>query len=114
MGNIFLIFLQVSRSISQKIVHPRYNSATIDYDIALLKLSQPAPINSFIRTVCLPSRISYVGMVGTALGWGIDIIDEAAIALHQKVSNKSSTNKALLFSCETGFSCLLFDFGLNF
>ena len=71
---------------ARKIVHPLYNADRIDYDLALLQLGQPAPVSRWIQPVCLPSRRSYVGMTGTALGWGVDKIDEAAIQLHEEVS----------------------------
>ena len=62
--------------------------STLDYDLALLQLAQPAPLSRWIQPVCLPSKRSYVGRMGTALGWGVDRIDEAAIQLAKEVSNE--------------------------
>ncbi|XP_069041976.1 transmembrane protease serine 9 [Lepisosteus oculatus] len=37
------------------ILHPAYNSTTMDFDVALLELSVPAPRTSAVRPACLPS-----------------------------------------------------------
>lgn len=42
----------ISRIISQRFTF----SLMIDNDIALLKLNKPAPINQFIRPICLPQN----------------------------------------------------------
>ncbi|RVE70072.1 hypothetical protein OJAV_G00083720 [Oryzias javanicus] len=43
----------VSRSVSQIIVHPDYNSNTNDNDISLLELSSSVTFNDYISPVCL-------------------------------------------------------------
>uniref|UniRef100_A0A3B4AH78 trypsin n=1 Tax=Periophthalmus magnuspinnatus TaxID=409849 RepID=A0A3B4AH78_9GOBI len=41
---------------SAKVIkHPRYSSRNLDNDIMLIKLSQPATLNSYVKTVCLIS-----------------------------------------------------------
>uniref|UniRef100_A0A3B4A9P2 trypsin n=1 Tax=Periophthalmus magnuspinnatus TaxID=409849 RepID=A0A3B4A9P2_9GOBI len=41
---------------SAKVIkHPRYSSRNLDNDIMLIKLSQPATLNSYVKTVSLPS-----------------------------------------------------------
>ena len=37
-------------------VHPKYRITAVDFDIALLKLSQAVKLNTFVRTVCLPTK----------------------------------------------------------
>uniref|UniRef100_A0A3B1IVH1 Transmembrane serine protease 13b n=2 Tax=Astyanax mexicanus TaxID=7994 RepID=A0A3B1IVH1_ASTMX len=41
-------------TVAQIILHEKYNSQTNDYDIALLKLSQPVTLSSTVQPVCLP------------------------------------------------------------
>lgn len=48
-----------------------YNGDTLKHDIALLKLSSSAELNSKVQPVCLPTR-SYrnaVGVSATVTGW---------------------------------------------
>ncbi|XP_078603990.1 complement factor B-like [Branchiostoma floridae x Branchiostoma japonicum] len=57
-------------------IHPNYNSAVFDYDIALLELRDAAVFSSLVRPVHLPANVrqglwmSQVGTTGTLLGWG--------------------------------------------
>uniref|UniRef100_A0A3B3INH3 Peptidase S1 domain-containing protein n=1 Tax=Oryzias latipes TaxID=8090 RepID=A0A3B3INH3_ORYLA len=44
---------QVSRTITTLIVHPNFNSATQNNDIALLQLSSPVTFTNYITPVCL-------------------------------------------------------------
>ena len=70
----------------RKVVHPLYSQASLDYDIALLQLSQPVLLTRWVQPVCLPTRRNYVGMMGTALGWGVDKIDQVARNMDREVS----------------------------
>lgn len=76
---------EVSRPVVRKVVHPLYSLDSLDYDIALLQLSQPVTLTRWVQPVCLPARRSYVGMVGTAVGWGVDKIDQAAINMDMEI-----------------------------
>uniref|UniRef100_A0A2I3G5M1 trypsin n=1 Tax=Nomascus leucogenys TaxID=61853 RepID=A0A2I3G5M1_NOMLE len=52
------------------ICHPRYNSATIDNDIMLVKLSSAATINSQVATTSLPRSCTAAGTQCLISGWG--------------------------------------------
>ncbi|XP_063593335.1 trypsin-1-like [Penaeus indicus] len=59
-------------SVKKVILHSRYNKQTLDYDIALLKLSKVLTFSTEVRPVCLPEDDSktYAGADGIASGWG--------------------------------------------
>ena len=46
----------VERKIQQKIVHPKYNFFTYEYDIALLKLEKRVDFHENIIPICLPGN----------------------------------------------------------
>ncbi|XP_069549434.1 LOW QUALITY PROTEIN: trypsin-3-like [Brachyistius frenatus] len=50
--------------------HPRYNMHNLDNDIMLIKLSKPAILNSYVRTVSLPSSCAGSGTRCLISGWG--------------------------------------------
>uniref|UniRef100_A0A673XVI9 trypsin n=1 Tax=Salmo trutta TaxID=8032 RepID=A0A673XVI9_SALTR len=52
------------------ICHPDYNSGTQDSDIALIKLSQPATLNSYVSSVALPTKCGTAGTMCQVSGWG--------------------------------------------
>ncbi|XP_059425230.1 transmembrane protease serine 9-like [Carassius carassius] len=57
----------------QKIIpHPAFNGSTMDFDVALVELSIPAPKSYTIQTVCLPSPWhSFIkNMECYIIGWG--------------------------------------------
>ncbi|KAG1945946.1 transmembrane protease serine 9 [Pimephales promelas] len=58
---------------AQRIIsHPAFNSSTMDFDVALVELSIPAPKSYTIQTVCLPSPWhSFIKTVECyIIGWG--------------------------------------------
>ncbi|KAM9309045.1 trypsin-1-like [Pholidichthys leucotaenia] len=57
-------------SSSRVIRHPEYNSWTISNDIMLIKLSQPATLNSYVQPVALPSSCPLAGTMCRVSGWG--------------------------------------------
>ncbi|TSW75982.1 Serine protease 27 [Bagarius yarrelli] len=63
---------EVSRSVSRIISHPKYNSRTIDYDIALMNLKSEVTFTNYIRPVCLASKTSVFpdGTISWISGWG--------------------------------------------
>ncbi|XP_073346307.1 chymotrypsin-like protease CTRL-1 [Pagrus major] len=63
---------EVSRTLSQLIVHPDYNNTLFNNDIALMRLSSPVSFTNFIRPICLASNSSqfYNSTSCWATGWG--------------------------------------------
>lgn len=62
----------VTRSVTQIINHPDYDSRSSDNDIALLKLSSAVTFNNFVLPVCLPASDStfHNGTDAWVTGWG--------------------------------------------
>ncbi|XP_053736312.1 trypsin-2-like [Synchiropus splendidus] len=52
------------------IPHPDYDSWMISNDVMLIKLSEPAIINDYVRPVALPSSCAPAGTMCTVSGWG--------------------------------------------
>uniref|UniRef100_A0A673AV63 trypsin n=1 Tax=Sphaeramia orbicularis TaxID=375764 RepID=A0A673AV63_9TELE len=50
--------------------HPDYNSRTQDSDIMLIKLSQPATLNNYVRPAALPTKCAADGTMCQVSGWG--------------------------------------------
>jgi len=68
----FYYFFQTD-SIDRIINHPKYNTASHEYDIALLRLKKvPSLSPGELWPVCLPtaSVASYAGQTATVIGWG--------------------------------------------
>jgi len=58
-------------AIERKEVHPDYNPATFQNDIALIRLQKKVVYKEHIIPVCLPeAATSYVGDKATVVGWG--------------------------------------------
>ncbi|XP_036446361.1 transmembrane protease serine 9-like [Colossoma macropomum] len=70
-----------SRSVSQVIVHPSYNSDTKDNDIALLQLSSSVTFTNYITPVCLAAAGStfFNGTLTWVTGWG-DIASNVSLS----------------------------------
>lgn len=50
--------------------HPNYDPRTQDNDIMLIKLSEPATLNSFVRPAVLPSKCANDRTMCRISGWG--------------------------------------------
>ncbi|KAL0985050.1 hypothetical protein UPYG_G00152270 [Umbra pygmaea] len=57
-------------SSSSVIRHPKYSYYDLDNDIMLIKLSQPATINDYLKPVALPSSCPPAGTECIVSGWG--------------------------------------------
>lgn len=59
------------------IVHPNYDSKTLEHDLALIKLKRPVPFREDIQPICLPSpNEDFTGLDGYATGWGLTDFDK--------------------------------------
>uniref|UniRef100_A0A3Q2P7X5 Peptidase S1 domain-containing protein n=1 Tax=Fundulus heteroclitus TaxID=8078 RepID=A0A3Q2P7X5_FUNHE len=63
---------EVSRTVSQFVIHPDYNSPIFNNDIALLKMSEPVKFTSYISPICLAAFNStfHSGLDSWVTGWG--------------------------------------------
>ncbi|XP_069044036.1 uncharacterized protein [Lepisosteus oculatus] len=63
---------EVSRRVSQIIIHPNFDSWSLNNDIALLKLSSPVNFTSYIQPICLADNSSsfHTGTSCWVAGWG--------------------------------------------
>ncbi|XP_075392498.1 transmembrane protease serine 9 [Tenrec ecaudatus] len=54
------------------VLHPLYQAATLDFDVAMLELASPLPFNKYIQPICLPLAIQKfpVGRKCMISGWG--------------------------------------------
>ena len=66
---------EISICVSKIIWHPRFNSYTGDYDLALLQLSSRAPIFGTVNMASLPTNENQpaLGIPLTISGWGLEV-----------------------------------------
>ncbi|XP_075768006.1 mast cell protease 1A-like [Pelodiscus sinensis] len=74
--------------VRRQIPHPRYNRKTLNNDIMLLQLAEPAKLNGWVETIALPCAGEHVepGMACLVAGWGLTIASDyfsAASALQE-------------------------------
>lgn len=70
-GSILEPFPYQERSAISKVVHPKYNFYSFEYDLALVKLEQPLQLTPNVHPICLPgSEDLMVGENATVTGWG--------------------------------------------
>ncbi|XP_059081748.1 transmembrane protease serine 9-like [Tigriopus californicus] len=65
----------ITKSVSEIIPHPNYNTKTVNNDFAILKLARPVDLNQsnkLVQKACLPQANSQVevGTTATISGWG--------------------------------------------
>lgn len=63
---------EVFRTVTQIINHPNFNPATLDNDIALVRLSSPVNFTTHVLPICLAASDStfYNGTDAWVTGWG--------------------------------------------
>uniref|UniRef100_A0A669CHI4 trypsin n=1 Tax=Oreochromis niloticus TaxID=8128 RepID=A0A669CHI4_ORENI len=79
---------------SRVIRHPEYNSRTIDNDIMLIQLSQPATLNSYVQPVALPSSCAPAGTMCTVSGWGNTMSSSELQCLNIPILSYSDCNNS--------------------
>lgn len=61
----------IERSVAKKVVHPKYNYFTYEYDLALVQVDKAFEFEPHISPICLPaSEDLLIGENGTVTGWG--------------------------------------------
>lgn len=59
------------RGVERKVVHPRFNFFTYEYDLALVRVDSPLKFYPHVRPVCLPAQNeNLIGKNATVTGWG--------------------------------------------
>lgn len=59
------------RAVARKVVHPKYNFFTYEYDLAMVRLESPLQYAPHIVPICLPgSDDLLIGENATVTGWG--------------------------------------------
>ncbi|XP_065085272.1 serine proteinase stubble isoform X3 [Ochlerotatus camptorhynchus] len=59
------------RAVARKVVHPKYNFFTYEFDLALVKLEQALEFAPHISPICLPATDDLlIGENATVTGWG--------------------------------------------
>ncbi|XP_053165009.1 trypsin-like [Hemicordylus capensis] len=57
-------------SAAKVIPHERFNNYTLDFDIMLLKLTQPAALNGCVQPISLPQQCAAAGTLCLTSEWG--------------------------------------------
>lgn len=61
----------IERAVERKVVHPKYNFFTYEYDLALVKLDAALEFAPHISPICLPAHDDLlIGENATVTGWG--------------------------------------------
>ncbi len=58
------------RGVARILVHPKWNSKAIDYDVTLMRLSKPLKWTKYVLPICLPSGFLKTGSKCYIAGWG--------------------------------------------
>lgn len=60
------------RNVTRTVKHELYDTLTVDYDLAILKLDRPLYIDEYVSPICLPSPTDQMATkdLGVILGWG--------------------------------------------
>lgn len=61
----------IERRVKTVVSHPSFDPKTFEYDLALLRFTEPIKYEHNIIPVCIPSgNDSYVDRIATVIGWG--------------------------------------------
>lgn len=90
------------RAVARKVVHPKYNFFTYEFDLALVKLEQPLVFAPHISPICLPATDDLlIGENATVTGWGRLSEGGTLPSVLQEVSSLSSFCEAGGFEGKT-------------
>lgn len=57
--------------IKNLLIHPEFEQATYENDLAIILLDSPTPFNSYIWPICLPPlNVNYTDKMVVVAGWG--------------------------------------------
>ncbi|KAF7236954.1 Mannan-binding lectin serine protease 1 [Varanus komodoensis] len=62
-------------------IHPSYNPANFQHDVALVELSKEARLNDYVMPVCLPDGLHPAGAMVIVSGWGKQFLQRLPEAL---------------------------------
>lgn len=80
----------VERAVARKIVHPKYNFFTYEYDLAMVRFDTPVNYAPHIVPICLPgSDDLLIGENATVTGWGRLSEGGTLPSVLQEVNNNS-------------------------
>ena len=91
----------VERGVAKKVVHPKYNFFTYEYDLALVRLESSLTFAPHISPICLPATDDLlIGENATVTGWGRLSEGGTLPSVLQEVnfSNYKSKNDSFKFS----------------
>jgi len=64
-------YQHVERKVQIIATHPQFDPRTFEYDLALLRFSEPVPFQPNILPICIPdSDYDFIGDTGYVTGWG--------------------------------------------
>ncbi|XP_042312562.1 LOW QUALITY PROTEIN: mannan-binding lectin serine protease 1 [Sceloporus undulatus] len=62
-------------------IHPSYNPATFEYDIALVEMAEEATLNNYVMPICFPDSILPKDSMVIVSGWGKQFLQRLPEAL---------------------------------
>ncbi|XP_023717600.1 trypsin-1 isoform X1 [Cryptotermes secundus] len=84
----------IERRVQRIVTHSRYDGATFNNDIALLRFDREIAIEGLLRPVCLPELgRSFTGMQGVVTGWGVTVQNGAPSDVLNEVTVPILSNK---------------------
>lgn len=84
----------VERSVAKKVVHPKYNYFTYEYDLALVQVDKAFEFEPHISPICLPASDDLlIGENGTVTGWGRLSEGGTLPSILQEVSDNQDENR---------------------
>merc|ERR1712168_1512073 len=94
---------QTTVGMSKIFVHEDYDTATLDNDIALIKLSSPVSMSDYVNSICLPTAATPAGTECVVTGWGDQetVVDDSTLQqVVVPVISTSQCNRATWYGGE--------------